>query len=357
MPESRALAAFLLLSVVGAFRASAQNAADYRRRLDSLSRRAVTMDSIRNVRRTTILAVTPLDTVRAGSLTVVALHAARGEAAAVAESAWAVIAPTYGHSADALAGQIFVLSSPDQNYSTPSRPGELPVVATEAYSLPLVAAAAGLMTGMADSALKTWERGTFVPALRNQVRWDFLYIELVTSPWHRVQECYRERLPSCRLALGLDGQDSAAARWYDAEDRRQYVRTLGFNTERTQMALQNRCVLQRVNDACEARFDDLTQTQIPTPFSDGARMSLLAFALDRGGRGAYDRLISGRGKPMAVRLAAAAGLSPDSLITAWREQVLSARPNTVALTTRSAWTAVCWCFLLAVLALRSSRWR
>jgi hypothetical protein len=321
MSESRSLAAFLLLSVVGAFRASAQNAADYRRRLDSLSRRAVTMDSIRNVRRTTILAVTPLDTVRAGSLTVVALLAALGEAAAVAESAWAVIAPTYGRSADALAGQIFVLSFPGQNHSTPVGPGEIAVGAAETNPWSLVNAAAAFMTTMADSALETWEGGTFVPTPLNQVRWDFLYIELVTSPWHRVQECYRDRLPSCRLALGLDGRDSAAARWYDAEDLRP------------------------------------SAGPVPTPFSDGARMSLLAFAIDRGGRGAYDRLIAGRGNPMAVRLAAAARLSPDSLITAWREQVLSARPRTVALTTRSAWTAVCWCFLLAVLALRSSRWR
>jgi len=357
MSESRALAALLLLSVAGVFRAGAQNAADYRRRLDSLSRRAVTVDSLRNVRRTTILAVTPLDTVRAGSLTVVALHAARSEAAAVAESAWAAIAPTYGQSANALTGQIFVLSFPDQNHSTPVEPWELAISAAETNPWPLVTAAARLMTSMADSALKAWEGGTFVPSPRHQTRWDLLYIELVTSPWHRVQECYRDRLASCQLALGLDGQDSAAARWYDAEDRRRYVRTLGFSTyERTQKELQDRCVLQR-DDACEDRFHHLTQGLVPTPFSNGARMSLLAFALDRGGRGAYDRLIAGRGQPMPVRLAAAAGLSLDSLIRAWREQVLSARPSTVALTTRSAWTAVCWCFLLAVLALRSNRWR
>ncbi len=80
-------------------------------------------------------------------------------------------------------------------------------------------------------------------------------------------------------------------------------------------------------------------------------------ALRLGGRDAYRRLLANPAAPIADRLAAAAGVPHDSLVTVWRADVIASRPATVLLPTWRFAAALVWMALFAACGLRSSRWR
>jgi hypothetical protein len=91
--------------------------------------------------------------------------------------------------------------------------------------------------------------------------------------------------------------------------------------------------------------------------SESARRSLLRAALTIGGDGAYARLAADTTDSVLQLLESTSGLSSDSLITAWRAQVIAARPAPVSTPPRTVFMAVVWGAVLCVISLRSSRWR
>src|SRR5918996_1482655 len=65
---------------------------------------------------------------------------------------------------------------------------------------------------------------------------------------------------------------------------------------------------------------------LPRPASQNARETLVHLALRLGGREAYRRLLASSDAPVADRLAEAAGVRIDSLLTRWRAEILASRP-------------------------------
>jgi hypothetical protein len=109
--------------------------------------------------------------------------------------------------------------------------------------------------------------------------------------------------------------------------------------------------------ACDAVVRSGGRAIAPPPVTANLRALIVDLALDHGGPGAYDRLVQRPARPMAERLAAAAGVASDSLLRAWHAATIAARPQSVTLRTAGAWAAFAWVGLLAALALGSSRWR
>ena len=94
----------------------------------------------------------------------------------------------------------------------------------------------------------------------------------------------------------------------------------------------------------------------PSPLSSAARLSLVYVALERGGNGAYSRLVQTNGD-VATKLSAAAHMPADSLLAAWRSDLMISRGGPVRLSFGSGLFAVGWILFFAMLASRSSRWR
>ncbi|HTR21393.1 MAG TPA: hypothetical protein VMH88_11125 [Gemmatimonadales bacterium] len=325
-----------------------QNAADYRRRLDSLERRGVVVNRLLQARRISLIERSPRDTIRAGALTVVVARSGHDRAKASVDSAWAVIDSTYGASAAVLRSRTFALKF--SGALLVLLPGEIAVDSGN-----LLNSATFQLSQQVDSGITNWLVGVFTPTPLDRIRWDLLYVALAATPWSRIEGCYADRLASCRLALGLDGRADPVTQWYSPEDRQRLVGAASSDPEVE--ALRRRCVAQRTDAACREAFLALNSGSLSPPLGAYSRTSLMQLALSMGGHSAYDRLMASRDRPIADRLALAAQVPSDSLVLAWRRRVMAAQPVTALLTASSAWMSVGWCLILGFLALRSSRWR
>jgi hypothetical protein len=86
------------------------------------------------------------------------------------------------------------------------------------------------------------------------------------------------------------------------------------------------------------------------------RASLLRHALDMGGAGSYARLFVDA-PDVSGRLSRAAGMPITELVSSWRAAVQEARPNVHAGIARAGLWTLLWLAALALLAMRSTRWR
>jgi hypothetical protein len=181
---------------------------------------------------------------------------------------------------------------------------------------------------------------------------------MVLAPWRSVRSCYLGDLTRCRVALGLARDSDPANRWFDAAERRDVVSGLiNYDHVRRQRLATDRCLTLKSDEACIAILRSLPPTiPLPLPLPHATRLTLVRQAIDLGGRGAYSRLARGVGS-IEERLASAAGVGADALIAGWRRDILAAPPQTVTFTAAAGWSAVGWVTLLALLGLRSTRWR
>jgi hypothetical protein len=90
--------------------------------------------------------------------------------------------------------------------------------------------------------------------------------------------------------------------------------------------------------------------------SPATRISLLQHALEIGGRDAYARLISAA-PTIAGQLTQAAEQPLPQLMTGWRDAVQEARPRVRAGVARAGMWTLLWLVGLALLSMRSTRWR
>src|SRR5574341_1731 len=307
----------------------------------------------------------PAETIRAGGLTVLAARSVAPLAAPAAESAARVLDRAFGRSA------LLVATRPFQVYRYAQLEGQLPAPeGAVTVNLPaefyvttlmrsLVHQASVLIAERQDSTLSAWLRATFVPYGIRSDAYGSIYLELVTTSWSKAHGCYVGDLAACRAALGVAGREDPIVNWYDGVDRRLlaagYRETPFWNRLRGDVL--GRCARGSTDEPCIAALRDIPRSSVPAPLSASASFSLLETVLDVGGRDAYGRLLSRPDRPLEGRLAAAAGLSSDSLFALWRHRVLAARPRTVGLSPGGAWAAVLWSTILGILALRSTRWR
>lgn len=146
--------------------------------------------------------------------------------------------------------------------------------------------------------------------------------------------------------------------WYTPEERRLLVaerlRYLYGRTRATAPAW-GLCVEQGDFDTCDRLLVQTWTDHAPLPGS--VRESLLAFAIEQGGDGAWDRLTEDPSMPAGPALEYASAMPLDALVAGWRELVVSSRPRTFGdLLPRSGLTLM-WIVFFAALAMRSTRWR
>jgi hypothetical protein len=330
-------------------------------RADSLAREwrranavAEAVDSLERTR-----ALAGRDTIRVGALTIVANPSSLPLREAAAR-AWPVIDSLYGSEAQQLKQRPYVIVAvdPDTTIERPVIRGGMEVRQNQDVAALTLLLLSAVPIAPLDTAWQSWLGGSLPPAIRAEQQRAGVYVQLVTAPSQAVRRCFLGDTAACRDALGLVTTADPLARWYPgAQDRRSLVvKTFGayFDREAHRPALQ--ACAKGSDSACTQLLRSLPGG-VPRPLTYDARATLVQVALRLGGREAYHRLVASVGQPIADRVARAAGIGVDSLISRWRAEILASRPRPVSLPRWGIWVALGWTAIFAACGLRSSRWR
>ena len=354
----------IAVSLLGARALSAQDTAvaRLRQRADSLAvewRRANVLaliaDSLERER-----AAGGRDTITVGALRLV-VNPSPLPVRVAAARAWPLIDSLYGLAAQTLVARPYFILGVDPD--TTARRRVLRVGLEVPWNLGLEDLTSLLLAnvpmGPPDRALGDWLGGPVRPHIERKADVARVYVRLVTAPSQAARGCFLGDLASCRAALDLDDAEDAFLQWYPTalERRTMLLRSFADYFNRPAIATSwNQCT--RGNDsACIQLLRSLPHNALPPPLDLEARRLLVHEALRIGGRPAYIRLLADSTAAMSTRLAAAAGVGLDTLLSDWRAEILAARPATVTISPWGIFIAFGWIMLLAGCALTSSRWR
>lgn len=154
-------------------------------------------------------------------------------------------------------------------------------------------------------------------------------------------------------ALPRVGADRLEA-WYTPAERRERVLTLGATVTKLDDDW-SACVRDHAQSVCDRIL--VRAGSMSIPFDGQLRSSLVAYALERGGYGAWSRLTEDPTHTPAEALEHASGLSPDDLVGGWMERVLAARPVSYGSLLPRGGLTLLWIAFFGALAVRSTRWR
>lgn len=191
-----------------------------------------------------------------------------------------------------------------------------------------------------------------------------LYRRVAAIPSKAVRACLSGDDAACLLSFGLEGRDVPLRDLYTPPELALLARE---NDARFRSAADSetlgRC---RTGDnaACEDLLDDhweMATTPLgrlwAVPFDGDLRGSLLWYAVQRGGAGAWSRLLGQAGASPLAALEAASGLNGPELVAGWRDSVLEGRSEHRAGLGSLTLTSLLWILLFIALAARSTRWR
>jgi hypothetical protein len=182
-----------------------------------------------------------------------------------------------------------------------------------------------------------------------------LYREFALTASASVRECLSGEGDACLVSLDLGPSAPTLDAWYTPEERRRLVGSGDFRVTRENQSERDECLEVAEYTTCDALLRASAKTW--APLSSGARASLLGFAIDRGGEGAWRRLSERGDASVEEALAFTSGIALESLIAEWRQWIVEGRPDPYGgLLGSSALTGL-WILLFAGLAMRSTRWR
>jgi len=359
----RRLVSIILCGLAGStLAAQGTSVTRLRRRADSLAtewRRADALasvaDSLERERATG-----GRDTIAVGALRIVANRSPLPLREA-AQRAWVVVDSMYGPVAQRLVTRpYFILAfDPDTSVRRPVlRVGlEVPWNSTVNDLTHLLLA--NIPLEPLDRRLDEWLGGPLRPRIERSRDIARVYVRLVTAPSQSARRCFLGDVPSCRTVLDLNESDSSYLQWYPsaAERRALLLRSFSDYFDRPATLTTWRACMRGEDADCTQLIRSLPRGAIPQPLASDARRLLAHTALRIGGRGAFGRLLGDSSAPIGARLAAAAGVSLDSLLFRWHADVVAARPIAVSLPRWGVPAALAWILVLAVCGLRSSRWR
>jgi hypothetical protein len=208
-----------------------------------------------------------------------------------------------------------------------------------------------VLQDIAGSAMGTWTTGNPF----REVDPGALYREFALTASESVRGCLSGAGQACLVSLGLGPSAPTLDGWYTPEERRRLVGSDGFRISRENQAQREECLEVADYALCDALL--LASAKTWAPLSDGARASLLGFAIDRGGAGAWSRLNEQGDASIEDALAFTSGIALESLIAEWHQWIVEGRPDPYGrLAGKSALTGL-WILLFAGLAMRSTRWR
>lgn len=197
------------------------------------------------------------------------------------------------------------------------------------------------------------------PGRRPTFRWpDFYtraYRDLAIQPARSAASCYAGEIASCLMALGLD-EDVTWEDVYTPQEIRVVVTRSVRGYSQSDRDAVEACVVEGRYDVCAAFLTEQRPDAL-IPFSSWVRISLLHYALEIGGEGAFSRLISGDRESISDRLEDASRMEIDNLVEAWRTRVIEARPRIMARLPLTVLGALFWIGLMSVFGFRSTRWR
>jgi hypothetical protein len=341
---------------------AAQSGAQLQTRADSLAREwrranavADAVDSLERAR-----ALAGRDTIRVGALTIVA-NPSPLPLREAATRAWPALDSLYGTAARQLEGRPYVIAAfdPDTTVERPAVRGALQVPQNDdVASLALILLMHVPMAPL-DTALQGWLGGSVRPTIRPEQQRAAVYVQLVTAPSGAARSCFVGEAGGCLGALDLIDGPEDLERWYPSQAERRALVTRSFAEYFGRGARQPtlRLCAEGSDAACAELLRLLPPGALPRPLGYDARETLVHIALRHGGRDAYQRLIATPRAPIADRLASAAGMSIDTLVSRWRGEILASRPKPVALPPWGVWAALGWTAVFAACGLRSSRWR
>ena len=358
----RKLLLLVVLACPSPLRAQDSTLVRLRHRADSLAREwrqadavADLVDSLERDRATSWK-----DTIRVGALRILANPSPLPLREAAAR-AWPVLDSLYGPEAQALAQRPVIIHAFDPDTTVPRSPLHIGMEVPWNMS---AAALTQLLLGNApmpepDRPLREWLNGPLRPSWRAAEDRAAVYVQLVTAPSQAVRDCFQGRLEGCAAALDVGASPATLETWYPsaAERRSLLIQSFGdfFNHGATSAAL--RLCVTGSDSACTGLLRSLPRGVLPRPLGADARFTLVHLALRLGGREAYHRLLVDPAAPVGARLAAAAGMSEDSLVARWRAEILAARPVPVEMPSWAFVIALGWMVFFAGCGLRSSRWR
>jgi len=337
--------------------ARAQDTAEYRELVERLAERAQTLartesSTVRGAERGR------LDTLTVGRLTLLFPPQRRALVETVGRTAWDSLAAAFGADTTALQRHVITLGGPG-GFRIPEWTGGQATGPRADLEF-----AVGVVLGTVRDTEARRFHGD--PWFRDAVRVMFLaeprlqdeavYEELATKPWRVVRACYDGDLAECDSALAVSSDAATTALRYTPEERRRIVgREREVITSLRSAAGTAQCVEARVDSACVDVMRRFYLTE--QPLSPLARATLMRTAFTLGGDGSYARLLASDEPEFLARLAAVAGVTPETLLAEWHRQILAARPKSMMLTRISGWIAFLWAAAFAVAATRSSRWR
>lgn len=193
-----------------------------------------------------------------------------------------------------------------------------------------------------------------------------VYRQMVVARSRAVDRCLAGAVPSCTAALGLGPDGHALRVWYTPAERR--VRALeaigtvvggdpsaAVRPPGSLVPVVRRCLDRSAPDACDPLLAGRLESYKPLSFA--VRATLAERALERGGPGAWNRLVRDPSTTPEEALAGAAGVPLDELVADWRSWVVRSRPETQAGLGGDSLLTILWILFFAALATRSTRWR
>ena len=270
-----------------------------------------------------------------------------------AERAWPAIDSLYGNAAADLIQYPYIIRAVDPDTAVPRSvlhvglevPWDLDLRSTTTLLL------ANVPVAPIDRPLADWLGAPLRPSLDPAEERRAVYLQLVTAPSQAVRACLLGVLARCADVLALGDTSGLLDRWYPSPPERRALVTESFryffNHGATAQAF--RACVALSDAACTGLLRTLPTGTLPRPLAYAARATIVREALRRGGRDSYVRI--------GDRLAGAAGVGLDSLIGAWRNAIVSARPTAVVLPWWAVGAAFGWLAFFGACGMRSSRWR
>lgn len=307
-------------------------------RLDSARRLAARSDSVTAQSSAT-------DTVRAGRLRIATSAALRPAVEAAAAEAWESLSARFGAAipaADAL--PVMQFGGPESVLPRAMDRREL--------ARGLEGPVAQAIWRRQDSRIVTWLNGGFPTGAATEDDLVSINDQLARIPARQNIPCLRRHASACAGTLGLRMGADTLAEWYAPNAWPRLAELLDASLTGREAWLRDRCAAAGDLEACRTV---LTPSRVLRPVGPAGRQLLMALALDAGGAGAFERLSADTMATVEQRLADAAGVPIDTLLSRWADVVASETPGSAAPDPAEALLALAWCLAVLWMAIRGSR--
>jgi len=185
------------------------------------------------------------------------------------------------------------------------------------------------------------------------------YRSVAATQSRATRGCLAGDIAACEHALDLREELDVRERldaWYTPDERRALV--AGWSDAQRSRFVGpswDRCVLARAYDVCDTLLTEFRSDSSPLPGS--VRETLLAYAIERGGAGAWERLLGDPEAGVRAALVEASGMSITELLVGWQTRLVAHRPETFQDVMPAGALSLLWTLLFAAFAMRSTRWR